>query len=151
MPEIRPMEERHLPGVLAVEEASFSTPWSHEAFAFELDNPLGVYLVAEEEGEVLGYGGFRFLFDQGDLTNIAVLPLYRGKGIGAAILLSLLKLALLKGVKEMFLEVRESNEVARRLYESFGFQAAGRRPGYYSRPSEDAIIMKLEMKDVLQQ
>lgn len=150
MPEIRPMEERDLPGVLRVEEASFSIPWSLDSFAFELDNPLGVYLVAEEGGEVLGYGGFRFLFDQGDITNIAVLPGHRGKGIGAGILLSLLKLALLKGVKEVFLEVRESNAAARSLYASFGFREAGRRSAYYAKPTEDALVMKLEMKDVLQ-
>ncbi|MBT9259214.1 MAG: ribosomal protein S18-alanine N-acetyltransferase [Clostridiales bacterium] len=131
-----------LPEVLAIERASYPTPWSERAFRSELmHNSYGHYLVALYEGKVVGYAGMWIVLDEAHITNIAVHPDYRGRGFGHLILSEMEKRAVEQGCTRMTLEVRPSNHVARRLYQRHGFVARGIRKGYYSDTQEDAIIM----------
>lgn len=147
MIELRRMTLMDVPGVLEVEQGSFSTPWSEEAFLFELDNPLAIYLVAIKDRQVAGYGGFRFILDQADVTNIAVRSDFRRQGIGSLILESLIKQALVMGSNLIYLEVRPSNIQAITLYKAYGFAETGLRKGYYEDPREDALLLSLSLKE----
>ncbi|WP_062197240.1 ribosomal protein S18-alanine N-acetyltransferase [Massilibacterium senegalense] len=139
---IRLMEEQDIPAILQVEHASFSIPWTEEAFFNELQkNKFAVYLVIEIEGKVIGYVGAWIIIDEAHITNIAILPDYRGKRLGEKLLAEMIKTAIQLGVKTMTLEVRISNEVAKQLYRKFGFKDGGIRKGYYTDNQEDALIM----------
>ncbi len=136
------MEEQDIPAILQVEHASFSIPWTEEAFFNELQkNKFAVYLVIEIEGKVIGYVGAWIIIDEAHITNIAILPDYRGKRLGEKLLAEMIKTAIQLGVKTMTLEVRISNEVAKQLYRKFGFKDGGIRKGYYTDNQEDALIM----------
>lgn len=137
-----PMKLRHLPEVLAIERASFVTPWTRQGFVFELlHNECARYIVALVAGRVVGYAGIWVLLDEAHLTSIAVHPEWRGRGLGRALMEEMLALARSLGVRAMTLEVRPSNLPARRLYASLGFEERGRRKGYYADTGEDALIM----------
>ncbi|HHW14622.1 MAG TPA: ribosomal protein S18-alanine N-acetyltransferase [Firmicutes bacterium] len=134
--------------VLAIEQASFPTPWSRLAFLSELlENERAVYLVAREEGRIIGYVGMWRILEEGHITNLAVHPDARRRGVGRRLLQTLCDLAQARGLHRLTLEVRVSNATAQRLYESFGFQAAGVRPGYYQDNNEDALIMWLDLPE----
>lgn len=138
----QPMRVEHLDAIQVIEKQSFPIPWPRQTFEFEiLHNELAHYIVAVCEGQVVGYGGFWMILNDGHITNIAVLPSFRGCDIGKALLFSLMSNAYALGADRMTLEVRPSNVVARALYESFGFVEAGCRKGYYQDNNEDAIIM----------
>lgn len=150
MPEIivEEMREEHLPGVLEIENRSFPTPWSRKAFLSELrDNAFAHYIVLLDGDRVVGYGGMWLLFDEAHVTNIAIHPAYRGRGLGGFLLTEMERRAAARGMKRMTLEVRPSNVMAQRLYRKHGFQPRGLRRGYYADTREDAIIM---WKDDLQ-
>ncbi len=139
---IRSMELSDLDGVLAIENQSFPTPWSRLSFISELvENSRAVYLVAEHEGSVIGYIGMWKIVDEAHITNLAVAPEFRGKGVGTALLQAATELAVASGLLRMTLEVRISNYVAQHLYFRMGFDAAGIRPRYYRDNDEDALIM----------
>jgi len=139
---IRPMTEDDIDEVVEIEKLSFTTPWSREAFVGEVTkNSCARYIVAEVDKKVVGYAGFWVVLDEGHITNIAVHPEYRGKGIGSRLMEGLIDLAKKNGITSMTLEVRESNLVAQNLYKKFGFKALGRREGYYQDNNEDAIVM----------
>lgn len=136
------MRVEHLEDVLKIEEQCFPTPWSKNAFTHEIEyNNLAHYIVALKDGEIIGYAGMWVILDDAHITNIAVSPLHRGKGYGKCIMREMMRRALLLGASKMTLEVRTSNEPARRLYSSLGFVERGRRKKYYSDTGEDAIIM----------
>lgn len=136
------MKLRHLPEVLAIERVSFPTPWTRQAFVFEiLYNECARYVVALAGGRVVGYAGMWVLVDEAHLTNIAVHPEWRGLGLGRALMEEMLARARSFGVRAMTLEVRPSNLPAVRLYASLGFVERGRRKGYYADTGEDALIM----------
>ena len=137
----REIKEEDIEDILEIEEEAFTTPWSEEAFKSEIKNNLAHYLVVEIDGRIVGYGGVWLIIDEAHITNIAVLQEYKGKGIGNKILMGLIKYSTKLGIKNMTLEVRESNFVARRLYEKHGFVSYGIRPKYYIDDNEDAIIM----------
>jgi ribosomal-protein-alanine N-acetyltransferase len=142
------MEVRHVAGVLEIERRSFPTPWSERAFVSELThNAYAHYLVALRGARVSGYAGMWLILDEAHITNIAVHPLERGRGLGDRLLSELERRAAAQGCRRMTLEVRPSNAVAQALYRKHGFEARGRRPGYYSDTHEDAIVM---WKDGLQ-
>ena len=137
---VQPLLKQHLDSLLELEMLCFSTPWSRAQFLSELQNPNAVYLAATDGRTVVGYGGLWRVLDEGQITNIAVHPAWRRQGIAARLLSELVescggRLSLLTR------EVRESNTPARRLYEKCGFLQAGRRPGYYKKPAEAAILM----------
>lgn len=137
---IRPMRDHDLDAVMAVEVASFHTPWTKNDFAGELVNPLALYLVADEDG-VVGYVGSWIIFDECHITNIAVSPEARKQGIGEMLLKTLIETAEEKGVIATTLEVRPSNAPAIHLYEKYGFTVEGVRKRYYADTGEDALIM----------
>ncbi|WP_031517927.1 ribosomal protein S18-alanine N-acetyltransferase [Desulfofalx alkaliphila] len=136
------MKLEHLPGVLVIEELSFSTPWSHHAFSYEiLHNNFSCYLVALIGQRVIGYAGMWLVLDEAHVTNIAVHPDFRNKKVGRGLMLNLLAHAVAKGATRMTLEVRPSNTRALSLYKGLGFKRKGIRKKYYTDNDEDAIIM----------
>lgn len=140
------MVEADVDGVLAIEEQSFTTPWSREAFESEMtENDLAHYLVVSYGKRLVAYAGAWLILDEAHVTNVAVLPKYRGKGIGKLLLTALITYLKAKGADRMTLEVRKSNEVAKKLYKKFGFKAKGLRKQYYSDTHEDAIIMWVDL------
>lgn len=139
------MEAADIEDVMEVEVKSFNIPWSKQSFEDELKNNLALYLVAKVDGKAVGYIGAWKIFDEGHITNVAVHPDFRGRGIGKALISELLYLCEKDGILSFTLEVRESNIVAQNLYKSFGFVEEGKRKAYYSDNNEDAIIMWLKV------
>ena len=139
---IRRMCLADVPQVHAIESATFAEAWSQESFVHEMtDNPCARYLVAENEGELLAYGGAWLVFEEGHITNIAVKESARGKGIGKKLTRSLMQYAANLGVQYMTLEVRRSNVIAQGMYKSLGFIELGVRKRYYENNGEDALLM----------
>ncbi|SEO62174.1 ribosomal protein S18-alanine N-acetyltransferase [Paenibacillus sp. OV219] len=135
-----------VPTIVAIEQESFTSPWTEEAFVNELtNNHFARYMVMDYEGEVIGYGGMWTIMDEAHVTNVAVREQYRGFGLGTKLMVELQRTAVMFGAKRMTLEVRVSNEVAQRLYSKLGFEPSGIRPGYYSDNMEDALIMWAEL------
>lgn len=141
-PVIVPMELCHVPQIALLERRCFSDPWSETSVAGELTNPLSLWLVALAGGAVVGYVGSQTVLDEADVMNVAVDPAYRRQGVGKGLMLALMAALRQAGVRTLALEVRASNEAAQALYKNLGFEQAGRRPGYYARPREDALILK---------
>lgn len=139
---IRRMLLQDLDQVLRVEQRSFTAPWTRQAFLGELvENRLARYIVAEYEGEIVGYGGLWLIMDEGHITNIAVDPTFRGRKLGERLLQALMSLCAAAGGGKMTLEVRVTNTIAQNLYRKYGFERVGVRKGYYTDNKEDAIIM----------
>ncbi len=143
---IRPMKAEDLDQVLAIEQSSFSAPWSRESMQQELVNDQAHYFVAsikDDEKNVLGYAGYWQIMDEGHIMNIAVRTDRRHEGIGKELMEAMLSSGDQMGILYWTLEVRVSNLAALRLYEKIGFTSAGIRPGYYTHPKEDANILWL--------
>jgi [ribosomal protein S18]-alanine N-acetyltransferase len=137
---IEPMQTKDVEEVHAIESRSFLTPWSQGTFYSELlENQFAYYLVAKDGDTLVGYGGMWIILDEGHITNVAVLPEYRGRGLGQRLLRALIDRALVEGALRMTLEVRPSNKRALALYKKNGFVIRGVRKGYYQ--GEDAYIM----------
>ncbi len=138
---IREMEFTDLEEILDIENALFSVPWSENGFfSFLLRNDT-LFLVAEEEGSIVGYCGAVMVINEGDITNVAVSPNRQGRGIGRQLVQAMIQRTQDKGVTQLHLEVRASNQRAISLYQSLGFERVGVRPGYYEEPVEDGILM----------
>lgn len=146
--EIVPIRENHLNAVAALETVCFPTPWTREALAEELPNPQAHFLVAEADGAVAGYIGVQEICGEGYVTNVAVLPQYRRRGIGERLLREAACGAKARGCDFLSLEVRVGNEAAIRLYRRIGFSLQGRRKDFYRDPTEDALIYTLFFKEV---
>ncbi len=138
---VRPMAPQDLERAAQLETGCFTEPWSLNMLLSGLESSLDSYLVYEEEGLIRGYCVMRILGEEGEIQRIAVEPAFRRQGIARKLMDAMVDLARLKGVREMALEVRESNAGARKLYESYGFVEEAVRKGYYHNPSESAIIM----------
>ena len=141
---IERMESRHVPAVSRLERDCFSTPWSERSLLGELTNPLSTWLVAIDGEALAGYIGSQAVLDEADMMNLAVAPEYRRRGVGAALTAALAAALQARGVAALTLEVRASNAPAIALYEKLGFVRVGRRPGYYEKPREDALILRKE-------
>ena len=141
---IIPMNEGHVAQVAALEKLCFSDPWSENSVASELENPLSLWLIAEEDGAVCGYVGSQTVLDETDMMNIAVCPDCRRKGIAAALITELVSRLKARGSRVLRLEVRESNFSAIALYEALGFTQLGLRKNYYRNPKENALILGKE-------
>jgi ribosomal-protein-alanine N-acetyltransferase len=139
------MRRRDLGEVTEIERRSYSLPWSAFTFRSLLRRPNAFLLVAEENKGVAGYAALWLAADEAELGNLAVRPGRRGQGIGRVLLRHVLEEAARRGARAVFLEVRESNAIARRLYEASGFRIVGSRPDYYASPREDALIMRLDL------
>jgi len=138
---IRPMERADVSGVHEIECTCFRSPWSKLALLGELRNEVARYLVMEVDGVICGYGGMWVLFEEAHVTNVAIMPDYRGTGRGKRLMLAMMRLAVKNGAEKMTLEVRESNLVAQRLYAGLDFEQNGFRPGYYSDTGEGAKLL----------
>lgn len=144
--EIRKMKSADLPQVMQIELATFTMPWSEATFRGLLRRTDSDLFVAETaRAGLCGYAVFWAVVDQGELGNVAVAETQRGQGIGRLLIEAVLERAAKRNVREVFLEVRKSNESAQHLYEDFGFTQVGRRKNYYLQPVEDALVMKLDI------
>ena len=144
-PKIRRMRKGDVPQVAAIERATFSRPWSEESFRREMEtNPVARYLVAERDGEILGYAGAWVVLDECHITNVAVRESDRGQGIGKMLLRALMQYVSNLGAAWADLEVRVSNTRAQRLYAGEGFVSVGKRKRYYEDNGEDALLMVCE-------
>ena len=131
--------------VAAIEAATFARPWSEAAFRQEMEkNPVARYLVAERDGQVIGYAGAWIVLDESHVTNVAVTEAERGKGIGIALTEKLLWYLSNLGAAYATLEVRESNTRAQAMYTKLGFVKVGKRKKYYEDNGEDAWLMVCE-------
>ena len=143
--EITTMKECHLDEVAALESVSFSEPWSRQAFFDTINSEEYLYLVAKYQDKVVGYAGCYIAMDEGNITNIAVDTNYRRVGIGNELMVQLKRLLSERKINCIFLEVRASNEAAQILYKNCGYEEVGIRKNFYSKPQENAIVMKLDI------
>ena len=141
---LRPLREADLDRVMEIETACFSTPWKESTFRGLLRRADTDLVAAEdEERRLLGYAVCWTVVDQSELGNVAVAGEARGAGVGRALVEAIVERVRARGSRECFLEVRESNAVARALYDDMGFDVVGRRRAYYALPTEDALVMRL--------
>lgn len=144
---IRRMEGSDLRRVMQIERESFSMPWSEATYWGLLERTDADLFVAESEaGEVIGYAVFWAVLDQGELGNIAVTGAWRRRGVAQQLLDAVIARARERGVRELYLEVRVSNEGAQALYDRNGFVQVGRRRNYYIEPLEDALVLRKLLK-----
>jgi [ribosomal protein S18]-alanine N-acetyltransferase len=138
----RHMTVDDLDEVMEVEVNSFTIPWSREAFFNELTkNQFAQYLIVEVDQKVVGYCGVWIIVDEAHITNIALLPEYRGMKLGEALMAKVMELAREMGAMRVTLEVRVSNVRAQNLYRKFGFEEGAIRKQYYTDNMEDALVM----------
>lgn len=143
--EIIDVKEEHIASIAALETLCFSTPWTAAQLRTQLDDG-NLFLCALENNSVLGYVGLRYVLDEGYISNIAVSPTARRRGIADALLTALEIRCRALSLAFMTLEVRAGNAAAVALYEKHGFRSVGLRKKYYQNPSEDAILMTLEFE-----
>jgi len=129
--------------VCAIEQETFSDPWSKDDFQSVMKDKNNDYLIAIIESKVVGYCGYWGIAGEGDIYNVAVRKEYQGQKIGYHMLSELIKIAKSRGITSLTLEVRCSNESAIRLYRSLGFEQTAVRKDFYAKPKEDAVIMWL--------
>jgi len=138
------MNADHVAQVAALEAICFRDPWSEKSVASELTNPLSLWLVALDGERVAGYVGSQSVMGESDMMNVAVHPDYRRQGIAEKLCMALVEALKGRGNHSLTLEVRASNEPARKLYEKLGFNQVGLRKNYYRNPREDACILRKE-------
>ena len=149
-PELRAATAADLDAIHALETSVFtSDAWSRSMLAEELAGELRCYVVLAEPdtAAILGYAGLLTVGTEADIQTIAVAPELRGTGQGRRLMTHLLGVAAAAGAREVFLEVRADNPVARGLYESLGFAELGVRPRYYQPDGVDAIVMRHELQE----
>jgi ribosomal-protein-alanine N-acetyltransferase len=134
--------------VLAIEREAFSMPWSRGAFLYELEqNRVARCWVCREDGQIVGYLCLWEIVDELHVTNLAVARSHHRHGIGRFLLTEVLGDAARRGFRTGHLEVRPTNDAARRLYETLGFRVVGRRKGYYYDTGEDALVMRADLTE----
>lgn len=133
------MTKEHAKELSKLDKICFNVPWSEQSFLEEAENKLAKYFVAEVDGKIIGYCGVWCVMDEGQITNIAVLPEYRRCGVASKLLERLI--CECEGLFQIVLEVRESNQSAIALYEKYDFKQVGMRKKFYHSPTENAIIM----------
>ena len=154
---VHPFHSRDLDDVLAIEEESFSEPWTRGMFEAELlGNPFGRFRGAFCHSEMppakrlLGYICYWVVFDELRLMNLAVRPDHRRQGIASHLVRHAIEEGIAQETTRAFLEVRAGNRLAQKLYQTLGFQQYGRRRSYYTNPDEDAILMQLQLAENVQ-
>ena len=141
---IERMKRGDLEEIDRLEKESFSDPWSKKAFEVQLNDGTSLMLVArsrQDRGQIVGYLCAYLILVELQLASVAVRPEFRGEGIGETLVREMIKQGVAAGAEEVWLDVRESNAAARRLYEKLGFREVYRRKHYYRRPKEDALVM----------
>jgi ribosomal-protein-alanine N-acetyltransferase len=142
---VRKMTIEDVPAAHAIDVSSFTLPWPERSFRFEVtDNPAARCWVAEMDDRVVGMLVLWIIVDEAHIASLATHPEFRRQGIAKQLLVKALDTAYAEGARTAFLEVRASNEAARRMYQKFGFEEAGRRERYYKDNNEDAILMTLK-------
>ena len=136
------MSEQYVAQVAALEKLCFSDPWSEKSVAGELSNELALWLVADDNGSVLGYIGSQTVMGESDMMNVAVHPDSRKQGVATGLIVGLVEELRRRGSHSLTLEVRASNDSAISLYRKLDFQEVGRRRNYYRNPREDALILR---------
>ncbi len=137
----RRMRPEDVPFISRLEEETFSMPWSAESFLQMIEREDNEYFVAEEDGRLLGGCGLLLIAGEGNITNVAVVPEARRRGVASGLLTYLMAEGDRAGLTAYTLEVRVSNAAAIGLYEKLGFISEGIRPNFYEKPTEDAVIM----------
>lgn len=144
---ISPMKPEHLPQVVGIENASYPDPWPYATFLREVEaSKISVPIVAIRRQTVLGYIVSWMIMDEVHIGNVAVAVKHRRKGIGKLMMQWLMDEAARRRCTFSTLEVRESNEAARIMYENMNFRMVARRKAYYSKPVEDALVMLKSLK-----
>ena len=146
---VREMQLDDLAEVMNIENENFSVPWTEMGFFSFLLRDDTLFLVAEEEGNILGYMGIMMVLDEGEITNVSVSKHARRRGVGRALVGEMFRQMKKKGIVTLHLEVRKSNEPAIALYSSFGFVKDGERKMYYEEPVEDAVLMSCSTGNIL--
>jgi [ribosomal protein S18]-alanine N-acetyltransferase len=142
---VAPATRDDLDAVVGLEVVAFADPWTRMAFEAALKERHARFRVARTAEGVIGYVIAWFVLDEGEIANLAVAPTARRRGVARALLQHIIGEAGGSGLVRLFLEVRESNATARALYNSLGFAPVARRPRYYRKPVEDAIVLRLEL------
>ncbi len=141
---VREARASDIPSLASLERECFSSPWSEDAFRDSMNAENTVFLLCEDEsGEAIGYVGCVLVLDECSITDICTAQHARGKGVGYTLMRALEHECNERGVREIFLEVRESNGIAKRLYERCGYKRCGTRRNFYTAPREDAAIYTL--------
>ena len=144
---IERMAERHITAIAQIERDCFHDPWSENGLREELGSENNLFFAAVENDCVVGYVGCQTVLDEGYITNVAVSPMHRRKGIAAKLLAELRMQAEKKNLAFITLEVRASNVPAITLYENAGYVPVGTRRNFYSSPKEDALLMTCFLKE----
>ncbi|KNZ40535.1 ribosomal protein S18-alanine N-acetyltransferase [Acetobacterium bakii] len=142
----RIMTAQDIPDIFSVDRMCFEHNWTLESYECELNNMLATYIVAEDNDQIIGFGGFWAIIDEAQITNIGVLESYRGRGVAQKILNEMIKLAGVKGCLAMTLEVRVDNKAAIALYEANGFEKAGVRKNYYDNKTDGLIMWRYQLE-----
>lgn len=139
---IREMKKEDIGEVYVIEKNTYTSAWTRDILEHEvLHNQHGIYAVIEYEQQIVGYAGMWVVFDDAQITTIAIDPKFQGKKLGQQLFQYMLQTAHNLGVKHLSLEVRTSNVVAQNMYRKFGLVPGGLRKGYYTDNNEDAIVM----------
>lgn len=145
--EIADVSLEHIAEINELEKLCFSLPWSRQALISQLPDDMHMFIAAiGDDGQVLGYVGMMYVLDEGYISNVAVSPEHRRLGIADALINALIDRANDKDLSFVTLEVRKSNVPAIELYIKNGFSEVGRRKNYYTKPTEDAILMTRFLK-----
>lgn len=137
----RKMTENDIDAIAVLEAHIFSDAWSKKSICDTFLNPQAFVTVAETEGEIAGYCIVYHVLDEGEIARIAVAPDKRRQGAARGLLDYTCKLCVENGIRQLLLDVRESNEGARSLYQDYGFQTDGVRKHFYRNPTENAVLM----------
>lgn len=140
------MASEHVSSLAQIEKQCFSTPWSENALAEEIENPNARFFVALCGEQVAGYIGAHNIVGEVYITNVAVAPDYRRQGVATQLIERLVEISRAENAEFITLEVRENNTSAQALYEKQGFGVVGKRKAFYENPREDAILMTINLK-----
>lgn len=141
----RKITEADIEDIAKLEKQIFSDAWTNKSIFETSQQPQAFITVAEEEGKLAGYCILYYVMDEGEIARIAVDETWRRKGVGRSLLDYTGKCCVEKGIKRLLLDVRESNEGARRFYQNYGFGEDGIRKNFYAEPKENAILMSKEL------
>lgn len=144
--EVRKMQPADVAQVAELEKLCFSAPWSENSIRSELTNPLSLWLVAVDGDTIAGYVGSQSVMGEADMMNVAVAPAYRRQGVAERLVELLVDKLTVNNVSSLTLEVRASNEPAIALYRKMSFVQVGHRANYYTKPKEDALILRKEWR-----
>ncbi|MDL2296052.1 ribosomal protein S18-alanine N-acetyltransferase [Lachnospiraceae bacterium OttesenSCG-928-E19] len=141
------MKENDSKEIADVEKKVFSDAWSEKGILETFRQPNAIILVAQKNDRIQGYFILYHILNEGEILRIAVCDEARGKGIGSQLILEAEKRCKKLGVEKLLLDVRESNEIARKFYKRHGFVEDGIRRDFYRKPTEDAVLMSKEIKE----